>query len=84
VNTNAWRNALKRTGITNFRWHRHTWASWLIQIGTPLYDRQDMDDWKSAAIVRRYAYLTPARMARHAAVVDRLQRVTNTAQYLEE
>lgn len=28
-NTKAWRKALKRTGIINFRWHDlpHTWAS---------------------------------------------------------
>jgi hypothetical protein len=74
VNTKAWRTALKRTGIADFRWHdlRHTWASWLIQNGTPLYDLQEMGGWKSAAMVRRYA-----------AVVDRLLRVTNTSQEVE-
>ena len=73
VNTKAWRNALKRARIADFRWHdlRHTWASWLIQNGAPLYDLQEMGGWKSAAIVRRYAHLAPAHMARHAAVVDR-------------
>ncbi len=74
VNTKAWRAALKRAGIENFRWHdlRHTWASWLIQNGTPLYDLQEMGGWKSAAMVRRYAHLAPAQMARHAAVVGGL------------
>jgi integrase len=86
VNTKAWRNALKRAGITDFRWHdlRHTWASWLIQNGTPLYDLQEMGGWKSAAMVRRYAHLAPAHMARHAAVVDGLLRITNAAQPVEE
>lgn len=44
VNTKAWRNALKRSGIADFRWHdlRHTWASWLIQNGTPLFHLQEM------------------------------------------
>jgi len=82
VNTKARRNALKRTGIADFRWHdlQHTWASWLIQNGPPMYDLQEMGGWKSAAMVRRYAHLTPANMARHAAVVDGLLRVTSTAQ----
>lgn len=74
VNTKAWRRALQRAGIENFRWHdlRHTWASWLVQHGTPLYDLQEMGGWKSAAMVRRYAHLAPAQMARHAAVVGGL------------
>ncbi len=82
VNTKAWRSALKRAGIENFRWHdlRHTWASWLVQNGTPLYDLQEMGAWKSSEMVRRYAHLAPAQMARHAAVVGNLLNVTNTAQ----
>lgn len=81
-NTKAWRNALKRAGIENFRWHdlRHTWASWLVQNGTPLYDLQEMGGWKSSEMVRRYAHLAPAQMAKHAAVVEHLLRGTTGAQ----
>jgi len=34
----AWRNALKRARILNFRWHdlRHTAASWMLEAGVPL------------------------------------------------
>ena len=82
VNTKAWRSALKRAGIENFRWHdlRHTWASWLVQNGTPLYDLQEMGGWKSSEMVRRYAHLAPAQMAKHAEVIGSLLCGTNTAQ----
>lgn len=82
-NTRGWRSALVRAGIENFRWHdlRHTWASWLVQHGTPLYDLQEMGGWKSAEMVRRYAHLAPAQMARNAAVIDSLLHVTTTSQY---
>ncbi|MET0940924.1 MAG: site-specific integrase [Mesorhizobium sp.] len=81
-NTRGWRGALKRAGIENFRWHdlRHTWASWLVQHGTPLYDLQEMGGWKSAEMMRRYAHLAPAQMARNAAAIDALLHVTNTSQ----
>ncbi len=74
VNTKAWKNALRRAEIVNFRWHdlRHTWASWLVQNGTPMYDLQEMGGWKSAEMVRRYAHLAPAQMAKHAEIVGGL------------
>jgi len=86
VNTRGWRSALARAGIENFRWHdlRHTWASWLVQNGTPMYDLQEMGGWKSTEMVRRYAHLAPAHMAKHAEIVGNLlgvvSDVTNTAQ----
>jgi integrase len=81
VNTRAWRNALKRAGIKNFRWHdlRHTWASWLVQSGTPMYDLQEMGGWKSSSMVRRYAHLAPANMAKHAEVIGKMLHDTNVA-----
>ena len=82
LNTKAWRNALKRAGIENFRWHdlRHTWASWLVQHGTPLYDLQEMGAWKSGVMVRRYAHLAPANLASRAAIITGLLNGTNMAQ----
>lgn len=82
ANTRYWRSALTRAGIENFRWHdlRHTWASWLIQNGTPLYDLQEMGGWKSSEMVRRYAHLAPAQLAKHASVVGNMLSDTITTQ----
>jgi integrase len=82
ANTRAWQKALKRAGLKDFRWHdlRHTWASWHVQNGTPLYDLQEMGGWKSEKMVRRYAHLAPANLAKHAQVVGRLLEGTNLAQ----
>ncbi|MET3138209.1 integrase [Undibacterium sp. GrIS 1.2] len=82
VNTKAWRTALKRAGIDNFRWHdlRHTWASWLTQQGVPLNVIQEMGAWESPEMVRRYAHLAPEQFTMHARVVDDLLSGTNSAQ----
>jgi integrase len=82
ANTLAWRKALTRAGIENFRWHdlRHTWASWLIQKGTPLYVVQEMGAWESEGMVRRYAHLAPAHLVEHAEVIAGLLADTNAAQ----
>lgn len=74
VNTRGWRAALRRARIENFRWHdlRHSWASWHVQNGTPLYHVQEMGGWKSAAMLRRYAHLAPAQLNRDAEVIGQL------------
>ncbi len=86
VNTKAWRGALERAGIDNFRWHdlRHTWASWLVQNSTPLYDLQEMGGWKSVDMVRRYAHLAPAQMAKDAAVVGAMLAETHDTSTAQE
>ena len=85
INTKAWRKALKRAGIEDFRWHDlpHTWASWLTQDGVPLNALQEMGAWQTGEMVRRYAHLAPEQFARHAQVVDVLMvGDTNPAQKL--
>lgn len=74
VNTKAWRRALKRAGIEDFRWHdlRHTWASWLTQKGVPLNVIQEMEAWESTEMVKRYAHLAPEQFRKHAMVVDEI------------
>lgn len=68
----AWRAALKRAGIEDFRFHdlRHTWASWLIQAGVPLSALQEMGGWESIEMVQRYAHLAPSHLTEHARHID--------------
>ena len=74
ANTKAWRNALKRAGIENFRWHdlRHTWASWHRQSGTPTHELQRLGGWRSSVMVERYAHLAPEHLAHAASRLDSL------------
>jgi integrase len=67
VNTKAWKSALKRAGIDNFRWHdsRHTWTSWRVQNGTPVYDLQEIGNWKSVDMVRGGMRIRPRRTRRN-------------------
>jgi integrase len=72
ANTLAWRKALKRAGIGNFRWHdlRHTWASWHRQSGTPTHELQRLGGWRSSVMVERYAHLAPDHLAKAAGRLD--------------
>ena len=65
VSTKAWYGVLTAAGIEDFRWHdlRHTWASWHVQAGTPLFALQEMGGWQSADMVRRYAHLAADHLA---------------------
>src|ERR1019366_752267 len=71
VNTKAWRKALVKVGITDFRWHdlRHTWASWHVQAGTPLHLLQELGGWECVEMVRKYAHLSSEHLAEY---VDRM------------
>lgn len=65
VSTKAWYGALRRAEIDDFRWHdlRHTWASWHVQNGTPLFVLQELGGWESSEMVRRYAHLAVDHLA---------------------
>lgn len=78
-NTRAWRKALDRAKISDFRWHdlRHTWASWHVQNGTSLQELQQLGGWSNFDMVLRYAHLSSNHL-REAA--KRIAHVTNMTQ----
>jgi integrase len=65
LSSQAWSKALKKAEIENFRWHdlRHTWASWHVQQGTPIFALQELGGWTTAAMVRRYAHMAAEHLA---------------------
>jgi len=63
--------ACQRVGIENFRFHdlRHTWASWHVQAGTPLFVLKELGGWETLEMVKKYAHMDSATLAQHANVV---------------
>ena len=72
--------AMRRAGITRFRFHdlRHTFATRLIQAGVDVYTVQKLGRWKTISMVLRYAHHQPESLRGGAEVLDRLRREQNT------
>jgi integrase len=68
----GWKRALRRVGITDFRFHdlRPTWASWHVTNGTSLQELMELGGWKSYEMVLRYAHLAPDHLSRAAARIE--------------
>lgn len=83
ANNHAWRKALKRAGIVDFRWHdlRHTWASWHIQNGTPLHVLQELGGWADFTMVLKYAHLSSDHLQEYA---ENPKNVTNLLQAIKK
>ena len=80
ANNHAWRKALIRAGIKDFRWHdlRHTWASWHVQQGTPLHVLQELGGWSDIRMVQRYAHLSADHLCEYADRLSQLRVVSST------
>ena len=72
--------AMRRAGITRFRFHdlRHTFATRLIQAGVDVYTVQKLGRWKTISMVLRYAHHQPESLRGGAEVLDRLRRESST------
>ncbi len=72
INSKTWSAILNKAEITDFRWHdmRHTWASWLVQAGTPLMTLKELGGWESITMVQRYAHLNAEHLHSYAKAIN--------------
>lgn len=57
----SFETALRRSGIKDFHFHdlRHTFASWLVMAGVPIYTVKELMRHKDIKMTTRYAHLSP-------------------------
>ena len=82
----AWLAGCTRAGIENFCWHdlRHTWASWHVQLGTPLYVLKELGGWETLEMVNRYAHLAPEHLKVHAERLSLTAQIRHTEKVTEK
>lgn len=63
--------AFAAANARGFRFHdlRHTWASWHVQSGTPLFVLKELGGWRTLEMVKKYAHLAPEHLAQYANAV---------------
>jgi len=71
VDPKMFARSCERAGIENFRFHdlRHTWASWHVQAGTPLFVLKELGGWETLEMVKKYAHMDASTLAKYANVV---------------
>lgn len=68
IDRRVFNKACEKAGIVDFRFHdlRHTWASWHVQAGTPLFILKELGGWETLEMVRKYAHLDASHLAEYA------------------
>lgn len=71
---NSWNTARQRAGLETLRIHdlRHSFASALVNGGTPLYEVQKLLGHSSIRTTERYAHLAPERLINTMKISDRV------------
>ena len=61
----AWDNALRRSGVKDFRWHdlRHTSASYMVMAGISLRTVADILGHANVSMTFKYAHLSPLHLS---------------------
>jgi integrase len=80
---NGFNAAVKRAGITDFRFHdlRHTFASRLVMAGVDIRTVQELMGHKDIKMTMRYSHLSNVHLKE---AVKRIENGTNLAQGIEE
>lgn len=82
INRKAFNLATKKCLLTDFHFHdlRHTWASWHVQAGTPLFTLKELGGWETLEMVKKYAYLNADHLLEHANKVEIYDTFTEHSQ----
>lgn len=68
IDRRAFAAAMKEVELRDLHFHdlRHTWASWHVQNGTPLFVLKELGGWETLDMVKKYAHLDAGHLAQYA------------------
>ncbi|MDG6303626.1 tyrosine-type recombinase/integrase, partial [Glaesserella parasuis] len=72
INRKAFNLSTKKCLLSDFHFHDlcHTWASWHVQAGTPLFTLKELGGWETLEMVKKYAHLNAEHLLEHANKVE--------------